>query len=184
MEPVTSLPSSIKCKKVRFMIAGGEENEQFLFCAMPRTHSYSTSEGRVHMLYYGNNAQRRKMLVSKVTCAAASQRRWEDAPQPNSSCPSSCLIVLPIILLGKIVSSSVSSAVTLSYCTCLKNQFSNQCNEGKIAVVPGEKGSSKFKSALICSNRDDYVCEIRTFFAHVKGVKLRAFADTPQVLNH
>lgn len=145
------------------MIVGGEENDQLLFCAMPRTHSCSTSEGRVHMLYYGNNAQRRKMLVSKVTCVAALQRRWEDAPQSIATCTSSCLVVLPIILLRKIGSSSVSSSVTLSYCTFLKNQFSNQRNEGKISVVPGKKGSSKFKSAFICSNPEDYVCEIRTF---------------------
>lgn len=59
--------NSFKHSSMKYL-GGGEP--PFLRVTL-KTNSCSSSEGRGHVLYYGNNARRRRTLVSKAMCVAS-----------------------------------------------------------------------------------------------------------------
>lgn len=66
---------------MKYLGGGGEP--LFLRVTL-KTNSCSSSEGRGHVLYYGNNARRRRTLVSKAMCVAsiADVKSWHWEPPP------------------------------------------------------------------------------------------------------
>lgn len=136
----------------------------FTLCTVQKTNSCSTSEGRGHMLYYGNNARGKKPLVSKVMCVATSQKwkRWEDAPSSHVIW-SRCLLLI------------------LSDCGCLlpKNSLLLKCFRLKpfdpphhlqryhIIVAP-----SRISSAISSIQRNAVVCGGKGSSSQMKELKV------------
>lgn len=111
-------------------------------CTTQKTISCSTSEGRGHMLHYGNNARRKKgPLVSKAMCVATLQKRWEDAP--SSRVIRSCYSRPVLSDCGFLLPKKFSALQVFSdWNPLIKDQFSSQFNSEKCSCVCGGEGSS------------------------------------------